>query len=807
LSEFDNGFEIDVQLFWRIITVTPDIALIFSILAVAVLFLITEWIPMEVTALLSLGAVALTGLVSPVEALSGFSNPAVVTVWAVFILSGGLTHTGVANVIGKFVLRLAGSKEIMMIIVIMTTAGILSAVMNNVAVAALMLPVVMDIARHTGRPPSRLLMPLAYGSLLGGLTTQIGTPPNILVSDALREAGLRSFTFFDFTPVGLAIMFSGIAFMAFIGRFLLPQRDVAKETTNRKTIDWQNQLDLQERLFQVRVPGDSILVNKTLAQIRMGSVLGWNVIGITRGNQTLLSPGPANILQANDLLTIEGRIDNLNELDNWHHLVIEPGGIDLEEPYSSEIKIGEVLLPDNCRFVGSTLNSLGFRARFGVNVLALRRNHQVKRTNLADEPFQRGDMLLMAGPTDYLEKFRNLEGFDQFRYVERSELKDVYHLHERLMVMQVPPESALVGKSLKESRLGDALGSRALGILRGDDPIIMPEPDEVLLPGDRLVVEGRLSDFEILQGLEQLEIDRRTQPDIEKMVSGEMGVVEAILSPQTTLEGKTLRQIKFREKFGLNVLALWRRGEAYRHNLRDVDLRFGDALLLLGPLDKLRLLGNEPDFIVLTESAQEELRLHKMKFSTVIMAVILLPVILGWVPIYIAAVVGAALMVLTGCLTMEEAYRQIEWKAVFLIAGMLPLGTALHQTGAARLIAEGVVGLVGPFGPQAVLLGLVALTFLATCFVPTAALVVLMAPIVLGTSTNMGLSPHTFMMAIAMAASASFMTPISHPANILVMGPGGYRFLDYLKIGGLLTLVILAIIIFVLPLLWPLGAS
>jgi di/tricarboxylate transporter len=291
------------------------------------------------------------------------------------------------------------------------------------------------------------------------------------------------------------------------------------------------------------------------------------------------------------------------------------------------------------------------------------------------------------------------------------------------------------------------------------------------------------------------------------MVSGEMGVVEAILSPQTTLEGKTLRQIKFREKFGLNVLALWRRGEAYRHNLRDVDLRFGDALLLLGPHGKLRLLGNEPDFIVLTESAQEELRLDKMKFSTVIMAGILLPVILGWVPIYIAAVIGAALMVLTGCLTMEEAYRQIEWKAVFLIAGMLPLGSALDQTGAARLIAEGVVGLVGPFGPQAVLLGLVALTFLATCFVPTAALVVLMAPIVLGTSTNMGLSPHTFMMAIAMAASASFMTPISHPANILVMGPGGYRFLDYLKLGGLLTLVILAIIIFVLPLLWPLSSS
>jgi di/tricarboxylate transporter len=154
---------------------------------------------------------------------------------------------------------------------------------------------------------------------------------------------------------------------------------------------------------------------------------------------------------------------------------------------------------------------------------------------------------------------------------------------------------------------------------------------------------------------------------------------------------------------------------------------------------------------------------------------------------------------------MEEAYRQIEWKAVFLIAGMLPLGTALDHTGAARLIAENVVALVGPYGPQAVMLGLVALTFLATCFVPTAALIVLMAPIALSTAANMELSPHAFMMAIAMAASASFMTPISHPANILVMGPGGYRFGDYLKIGGLLTLVIMAIIIVVLPLFWPLN--
>jgi di/tricarboxylate transporter len=783
---------------------TLDIAIVLSILAVAVVFLVTEWIPMEVTALLSLGAVALIGLVNPVEALSGFSNPAVVTVWAVFILSGGLTRTGVANAIGHFVLRLAGNSESRMIVVIMTTAGVLSAIMNNVAVAALMLPVVMDIARHTARPPSRLLMPLAYGSLLGGLTTQIGTPPNILVSDALRDAGLKSFTFFDFTPVGLVVMFAGIAFMTFIGRHLLPQRDVAKESSAATKVDWQSQYDLQERLFHIRIPSGSILTNKTLDQVGMGSVLGWNVIGITRGDRTTLAPGPTDILLAGDRLTVEGRIETLNELKNWHQLVVEEDGIDLQKPYSDEIKIGEVLLPGNSRYVGSTLNSLGFRGRFGLNVLAIHRNDSIKRTNLQDEPLQRGDMLLVAGTEEHLEEIEKATGFDQFRYVERSELTNVYHLHERLMVMQVPPDSALVEKSLKESRLGDALGSRVLGILRGENPIIMPEPHEILQAEDRLVVEGRQRDFDNLRGLEELEIERRTDTDVQKLVSGDAGLVEAILSPQTTLEGKTLRQINFREKFGLNVLALWRKGRAHRSNLRDMELRFGDALLLLGPRAKLQLLGREPDIIVLTETAQEELRIEKMKFSILIMVAVLLPVILGWVPIYIAAVVGAALMVLFGCLTMEEAYRQIEWKAVFLIAGMLPLGAALDQTGAARLIAEGVVALVGPFGPKAVMFGLIVLTFIATCFVPTAALVVLMAPIALNTAADMGLSPYALLMAVAMAASASFTTPISHPANILVMGPGGYRFADYLKVGGLLTLVTLVVLMAVLPIFWPL---
>lgn len=783
---------------------TLEIVLVLSILATSIIFLVTEKIPMEVTALLTLGAVALTGLISPADALSGFSNPAVVTIWAVFILSGGLTRTGVANVIGNFVMRLAGKKETTLIMVIMTTAGVMSAIMNNVAVAALMLPVVMDIARHTGRPPSQLLMPLAYGCLLGGLTTQIGTPPNILVSEALDQEGLQSFGFFDFTPVGLIVMSTGILFMTFIGRHFLPKIDVTGEDTTGTKVGQQAQYGLEERLFHVHVPPESILANKSLAQIRMGSILGWNVICITRENQTLLAPKPADIILAGDRLTVEGQVDAIMELGYLHNLIIEEEAVALQDVYREDIRLGEVRLPADSSFIGNTLNGLDFRKRFGLNVQAIRRDNSVLSTGLADEPLLAGDYLLLAGVESFFKELDDTAGFEQFCFVDWEELNKMYRLPEKHMVIRVPEDSPPAGRTLRKSRLSEIFNSRVLGILRVGQPLILPEPDEVLQPGDRLIIEGHGRDLEILRGMEELEIEHGSSLDTEQLVSGNYGLMEAILSPHTTLEGKTLRLINFREKFGVNVLALWRRGKAYNSDLRDMELRFGDSLLLLGSRGKLRMLGQEPDFIVLSKMAREEVRREKMQTAITLLVLVLAPVIMGWVPIYIAVVVGAAFMVLTGCLTMEEAYRQIEWKAVFLIAGMLPLGVALDQTGAAKLIAAGVVSLVGPLGPNGVMFGLMALTFLATCFVPTAALVVLMAPIVFSTSSSMGLSPHGLLMAVAMAASSSFMTPVSHPANTLIMGPGGYRFSDYFKVGGMMTLVILGVLMLVLPIFWPL---
>ena len=209
---------------------------------------------MEVVALLVLGSLAVTGLVSPTDALKGFSNPAVITVWAVFILSGGLTRTGVGNIIGNRVVKLAGGNDNLLVLIIMVVAGLLSAFMNNVAVAALMLPVVMDICRSTERSPSALLMPLAYGSLLGGLLTQIGTPPNILVSALLRENQLKPFTLFDFTPVGSFIFVAGVLFMTFVGRRLLPKHNFLKDTSGMIEANLDSQYRMEEKVFRMKVP-------------------------------------------------------------------------------------------------------------------------------------------------------------------------------------------------------------------------------------------------------------------------------------------------------------------------------------------------------------------------------------------------------------------------------------------------------------------------------------------------------------------------------------------------------------------------
>lgn len=777
---------------------TGPIALVLLIVLAAVALFVSGRLRVDVVALLVLGTLAVTGLIEPAEALSGFSNPAVVTVWAVFILSGALARTGVARVIGHQVMRVAGDGELRLILVIMLTAAILSAFMNNVGVAALMLPVVVEIARRTGIPASKLLLPLAFGALMGGLTTLIGTPPNILASDALYEAGLGSFSLFDFAPVGGTILAAGILFMLLIGRRMLPVRDLVRETSEMTAGDLESLYQLQEQLLVLTVPDNSKLDGMSLAESQMGSIVDLNVLAIIRDGKTQLSPSPGALLRGGDKLIVVGESDQLADLSRHRVDTLERLPMTVENAREAGIDVAEVRLTDRSTLIGSSLADVGFRRQHDVNVLAVRRGEQYIRRDLPGLRLKASDTLLVEGSPQAIER---LKAEDSFEVLE-AESDQVYQLNERLLQVSIPAQSVLVGRSLAESRLGETYGLTVLQITRADETLALPYPNETISAGDRLLVQGSHANVQALRGLEELRIDGPLQ-SLDDLETADIGLSEVVLSPHTTKVGKTLRELNFREKYGLSVLAIWRSGETYRDELSEMPLRFGDALLIYGLRNKINILGKEADFIVLAEEAQEAPRLSKAPIAVAIMAAVLLSVLLGWLPIAIAAIIGGTLMVLSGCLTMEEAYRYIEWPAVFLIAAMLPLGTAMETSGAAAYLTNSMIDVIGDAGPLAVLGGLFTLSVLASQVMPNAAVVVLMAPIAIKAASDLDVSPYTFMMGIAIAASASFMSPISHPANILVMGPGGYRFSDYIKIGLPLTLLVLLVVLLILPLVWP----
>ena len=576
---------------------------------------------MDLIALIILGLLAVTNLVSPVEALSGFSNPAVVTVWAVFILSGGLYKTGVAGIIGQRVMKMAGKGEVRLLIVIMITAGFLSAFMNNIGVAALMLPVIMDIARRAGISPSRLLMPLAYSTLLGGLTTQIGTPPNILVANILDDNGLQPFAMFDYTPIGIVIMIAGIAFMVFIGRHLLPKRDPVAARAHDEAGDLHKLYGLQDRLFVVHVPAGSDLDGKTLAESRISSALGWYIVAILRNGRPNLAPGALAELRAGDRLLVQGQPERLEEIEGSTPLILPEDEMSVDQLTSKEIELAELGLSTHSKLVGQTLAKLDFRRAYGLNVISIVRESEVVKKNLPHMPLQQSDVLLVHGPHEKLDALREDPDF----LVSSAEQVEIYSLHERLLAVKIPDSSMLVGQSLAESHIYDAFGLQVLGIMREDSKELVPDPSIELQAGDTLVVQGSRADIETLQSLEKLEMDADASPALSELETEEVGLVEAVLSPRTTLAGKTLQEIHFREKFGLSVLSIMRGGDVFRTNLRNLALQFGDALLLYGSRAHFKVLGTDPEFLVLTREAEEPFRLGKAPLAVLIMAAVIIP--------------------------------------------------------------------------------------------------------------------------------------------------------------------------------------
>jgi di/tricarboxylate transporter len=591
---------------------TIEIALTLGIILAALVLFATEKLRVDLVALLVLLSVGLTGLIDPEEIFAGFANPAVITVWAVYMVSGGLFKTGVADALGRGILRLGGNREPRLIATIMVTCGVISAFMNNVGATAMLMPALVGISRRTKIALSKLLIPLSFSSLLGGKMTLIGTPANILAMGILADRGLSTLGFFDFTPMGAVVLTTGVLYMVLVGRHLLPVREGAQGR--------QDVYRLRQYVTEVRVSNASPLTGKTLLESRLGQDYDLTVLAIERDAMSLSPIGRDTLVQTGDLLTVESSADALM----------------------------------------AAREALGFT----------------------------------------------------------------------------------------------------------------------------------------------IEAERKL--DLERLEPGNVQLIEATLAPRSGLVGRTLRQVRFRDRYGFTALAIWRHGEAITEKLRDVPLQFGDALLLQGSGHRVRELQEGTDFLVLEPLEVGQLRRQKAPIAIAALALAILLVVFADFHISLAMVIAAVIMILTGCLSIEEAHESIDWRTVFLVAGMLPLGMAMEATGTAQYLANIMLDALGHYGPIALLAGTYLLAALITQAMSNAAAMVLIVPIAVDTALGLGANHITFTMAVVIGAATSFLTPVGHKANVLVFGPGGYHFFDYARVGALLTVALLAVSLIFLPLFWPL---
>lgn len=388
---------------------------------------------------------------------------------------------------------------------------------------------------------------------------------------------------------------------------------------------------------------------------------------------------------------------------------------------------------------------------------------------------------------------------------EQDDLIAAYHLGENLFRARVPENSFLIGKPLSESTLREDFGVSVVAIERKNKKLFALSPETEIEDGDTLVLEGDEDDFrgrDVEPYMEFLPASQWRDSDLE---SRAVEVVEAMLAPRSRLIGETLRSAHFREKYGMSALAIWRGDEEIITNLADIPLVFGDALLLQGTRDKLVVLADDADIILLMSKEETAItvpnkgRASLMIFVATLVLAVILPDVTG------AVMLGGALaMMLTGILTTQQAYSSIGWRSVFLVAGMLPMGIALSKTNAAALMANGVVGTLGSFGALGLLAGLFIVTALMVQAVNGAVVAAVIAPVAVNVAQQANINPRSLVMGVALATSMAFITPLGHPVNVLVMSPGGYNFRDYVRIGAPLTVILFIVVMIFLPIFWRL---
>ena len=520
--------------------ITVDIVIVFAIVAVAVVLFLTEWVRYDGVAIIVLLALALSGVIPMNRAIDGFANPAVITIAAVLVLSGGLHRTGVANLVGAQMMRFAGKSSLRVTGIVMLTSGLMSGVMNNIAATALLLPVVLNMAWRLRIRPSRLLIPLAFASLLGGMTTLIGTGPNILLAAFLERSEQGTFGLFSFTPVGAVALFLGIIYMVFVGRHFLPDRPSDHDASS-SGVD-PNRYGLKENLVALRVPRSSALNGKSLEQARLGRAAGVEVLAIRRKGQYFRAPHAGFLLRSGDILHCKGGQVALDRLLSWGRLTCSDESVEtVWEKIQANVALARVEITANSSLIGSSVQTIDFRNRFRAHIVAFRRGQNVRQSAFENAKLQLGDTLLLLGDERRLKQLERPGIFSSVTMLDLHEAKQLFGLDRWLMRLEIPKGSRLHGKTLAASRLWQGFDLTVVEIQRsvdsGPENSLLPQDSATLRSGDRLIVNGNPESCVLLAALQKLRV-HDDQPSVSELASDQVAFAELTLSPTSNIVGK-----------------------------------------------------------------------------------------------------------------------------------------------------------------------------------------------------------------------------------------------------------------------------
>ena len=636
---------------------TPPQMLVFAVITATLLLFLWGRLRHDVVAFAALMACVIVGLVPAAEAFEGFAHPAVITVACVLILSQGLQETGAVDWLARRAIpRKAGRLTSMAALLGLGAA--LSGFMNNVGAMALLMPIAMQVSHRLDLTPGQVLMPLAFGTILGGMTTLIGTPPNLIVSSFRNEAGFGHFSMFDFTPVGLAVALVGVLFISLLGWRLVPAREASSGES----------FDPGAYVTEVRIPAKSKAIGLTLRsfenEIEDSHAV---VVGLLRNDVRMMAPHGGRRIKENDILVLEAEVDALAE-------ALAVFDIELEEKGSATDK--------------STSDASAVRADT------------------------------------------------------------------------------------------DTEGSRKKG-----KSSALPASLERLRPGQR-------------KGAKTGSDHRRTDDDIV--------LRELVVLPGSTIVGQSATDLALRTRFGLNMLAVSREGRAPRTRLRQLKLKSGDLLLMHGPSDALFEFVKETGCVPLGERA---LRMPDARLAILSVAILLGAVAIaaaGLLPAAAAFGLGVLATMVARTVPLRHLYTSIDWPVIVLLAALIPIAGAMQETGAADLLAQFLVDTIAQGNAIAALVVVMVTTMFLSDVMNNAATAAVLCPIAIGVAAALGVNPDSFLMAVAIGASCAFLTPIGHQNATLILGPGGFRFGDYWRLGLPLEVLVVAVSVPILLIVWPL---